>query len=163
MRSPTQKVFFHIRKKNHGGAMVEFAIVLPLLLLIIGGIIEFGLLVYNKQVITNASREGARAGIVCELDSDGDKISVLRSAVIDIVKNYCNNRLFDFSDDPENSLVVTPNPDKYEYDDTDRYDEDFSVTVDYEHTFMFGSFLNTFGVNLGPTINISATTVMKFE
>ena len=47
-----------------GASLVEFALVLPLLMLILWGIIEFGLLLYNKQVITNASREGARAGIV---------------------------------------------------------------------------------------------------
>ena len=47
-----------------GASAVEFALVLPLLMLITFGIIEFGMLMYNKQVITNASREGARAGIV---------------------------------------------------------------------------------------------------
>ena len=42
-----------------GASLVEFALVLPLLMLILLGMIEFGLLLYNKQVITNASREGA--------------------------------------------------------------------------------------------------------
>ena len=46
-----------------GVAAVEFAIVLPFLVLLVFGTIEFGLMFYNKQVITNASREGARAGI----------------------------------------------------------------------------------------------------
>ena len=47
-----------------GASAVEFALVLPLLMLILFGIIEFGLLMYNKAMITNASREGARRGIV---------------------------------------------------------------------------------------------------
>ena len=48
-----------------GAAMVEFALILiPLLMLITFGIIEFGMFMYNQQVLTNASREGARAGIV---------------------------------------------------------------------------------------------------
>jgi Flp pilus assembly protein TadG len=51
-------------KSQKGVAAVEFALVLPLLVLLIFGIIEFSLLMFNKQVITNASREGARAGIV---------------------------------------------------------------------------------------------------
>ena len=38
-----------------GVAAVEFAIILPVLMIIIFGIIEFGLLLYDKQVITNAS------------------------------------------------------------------------------------------------------------
>ena len=51
--------------RNHRGASaVEFALILPLLIVILFGIVEFGLLMYNKAVITNASREGARAGIV---------------------------------------------------------------------------------------------------
>jgi hypothetical protein len=38
--------------------------ILPVLLLLIFGIIEFSVLLYNKAVLTNASREGARAGVV---------------------------------------------------------------------------------------------------
>ena len=51
-------------KCQKGAAAVEFAIIAPLLFTIIFGIIEFGLLLYDKQVVTNASREGARHGIV---------------------------------------------------------------------------------------------------
>ena len=47
-----------------GVATVEFGLILPMLLLIVSGIIEFGMALYDKAVITNASREGARAGIV---------------------------------------------------------------------------------------------------
>ena len=49
---------------QRGAAAVEFAIIAPLLFTIIFGIIEFSLLFYDKAVITNASREGARFGIV---------------------------------------------------------------------------------------------------
>jgi len=44
--------------------MVEFAIVLPVLLLLILGILEFGILIFNYNTISNAAREGARYGIV---------------------------------------------------------------------------------------------------
>ena len=49
---------------QRGAQIVEFALVLPFLLLILFLIIDFGFLVYNKAVITNASREAARAGSV---------------------------------------------------------------------------------------------------
>jgi Flp pilus assembly protein TadG len=49
---------------QQGTATVEFGLLLPVLLLIVSGIIEFGFALYDKAVITNASREGARAGIV---------------------------------------------------------------------------------------------------
>lgn len=46
--------------KERGAAAVEMAIVLPLLLLVIGGLVDFGRAFYLNAVITNASREGAR-------------------------------------------------------------------------------------------------------
>lgn len=49
---------------DKGTAVVEFAVVLPLLLIIVFGIIEFSLLLYNQAMITNAAREGARLGIL---------------------------------------------------------------------------------------------------
>jgi Flp pilus assembly protein TadG len=45
-----------------GGVAVEFAIILPILVLLVFGIIDFGHAWYIKQVVTNASREGARYG-----------------------------------------------------------------------------------------------------
>ncbi len=44
-----------------GGAAVEMALVLPFLMVILMGIIEFGRVLYSHQVITNAAREAARA------------------------------------------------------------------------------------------------------
>ena len=39
---------------DKGQALVEFVLVLPILLFILAGIVEFGTLFYNKQVLTNA-------------------------------------------------------------------------------------------------------------
>ena len=52
-----------LRKNQEGAMVVEFALILPLLLLITFGIIEFSLLMYNKAMINNACREGARAAV----------------------------------------------------------------------------------------------------
>jgi hypothetical protein len=58
--------------RNHRGqAFVEFALILPFLLVIVGGIVDWGLAFFVGQVIENASREGARAGAVIPPD-DGD-------------------------------------------------------------------------------------------
>ena len=51
-------------KNDHGVVAVEFALVLPILITLVAGIIEFGLALYFQEVITNASREAARAGII---------------------------------------------------------------------------------------------------
>jgi len=54
-----------MRQHNErGAAAVEFALLLPVLLTILYGIIEFGMIMYGREVVTNASREGARAGII---------------------------------------------------------------------------------------------------
>lgn len=54
-----------MKKRNERGAVAaEFALLLPVLLTILFGIIEFGMIMYSREVVTNASREGARAGIV---------------------------------------------------------------------------------------------------
>lgn len=49
----------HLKKEN-GQAMVEFALVLPILLLFIGGIIDFGWIFHNQILVNNATREEAR-------------------------------------------------------------------------------------------------------
>ena len=51
-------------KAQKGAAAIEFAIVLPLFIVLTFGIIEFGVIMYNKAILTNASREGARFGIL---------------------------------------------------------------------------------------------------
>ena len=47
-----------------GAALIEFAIVLPLMLLVLFGTIDFGLLFQRYQVVTNAAREGARIAVL---------------------------------------------------------------------------------------------------
>jgi Flp pilus assembly protein TadG len=55
------------RLNEHGAVAAEFALLLPVLLIILFGIIEFGMIMYGREVVTNASREGARAGIVMRI------------------------------------------------------------------------------------------------
>ncbi len=44
--------------------MVEFALLLPLLLVILCAIIDFGWIYYNQITIANAAREGARYAVI---------------------------------------------------------------------------------------------------
>ncbi|MEO8274098.1 MAG: TadE family protein [Chloroflexota bacterium] len=52
------------RPRSRGQSLVEFALVLPLFLLLVFGILDLGLAVYSYNSITNAAREGARLAIV---------------------------------------------------------------------------------------------------
>jgi Flp pilus assembly protein TadG len=47
-----------------GAELIEFALVLPLFLLVALGIIDFGFLFQRYEVITNAAREGARVAVL---------------------------------------------------------------------------------------------------
>lgn len=58
------KLFRSFRIYRRGAAVVEFAIVAPVLLLLVFGMIEYGRLVMVQQVITNATREGARRAVL---------------------------------------------------------------------------------------------------
>jgi Flp pilus assembly protein TadG len=53
-----------LHASERGAELVEFALALPLLLVVFGGIIDFGLLLQRHQVLSNAAREGARLRIL---------------------------------------------------------------------------------------------------
>ena len=66
-----------------GSQLVEFTLLLPFILLFIFGTFEFCLMLYDKAVINNASREAARSGVAL-------KIPALTSAEIKVIANhYC--------------------------------------------------------------------------
>ena len=52
------------RDRRRGQSLVEFALVLPLFLLILAGIVDFGMGLATSITVTNATREGARLGTV---------------------------------------------------------------------------------------------------
>ncbi len=88
-----------------GAAMVEFAIGSTVLIMLILGIIEFGFLWYQKQVITNASREGARYGVTYRTKADGSRLApknFTNPTITEVVNNYCTGRI------PAGSWTVEP-------------------------------------------------------
>lgn len=64
------------RRNRRATAAVEFAVVAPVFLLLVFGMIEYGRMVMVQQVITNASREGARVAVL-----DGSTTASVTSAV----------------------------------------------------------------------------------
>ncbi len=159
-----ESIFFN----QKGAAAVEFAIVIFLLLTLIFGMLEFSLAMFNRQVITNAAREGARAGIVSRL------VRLSNDDIEAIVDNYATNHLITFgsSEDP---LTITikdvndtpsagfdPNTERcvvFEFEDASGviHPCDLEVTVDYTYEFLFLSILG-----MGP-LNLQSTSVMRME
>jgi hypothetical protein len=63
------------RASETGAAAVEFAIVVSLFLTIVMGMIDYGWFFFCEHIVTNAAREGARAGTLWtkQVDTTGDK------------------------------------------------------------------------------------------
>jgi TadE-like protein len=70
MSTRTHKIWSRLQRQN-GQAFVEFVIVLPILVMLVLGICQFGLAFYNYLSITDATRVGARAAAVKRTDPDG--------------------------------------------------------------------------------------------
>ncbi len=79
---------------EYGGVAVEFAIILPVFLVLVFGIIDFGHALYMKQVMSNASREGARYATKYHTDASGNRIlpSALSPSIADyVIKTSAQN------------------------------------------------------------------------
>lgn len=53
-----------IRNRDRGQTLVEFALIIPVFILMLMGIFDLGRAVYGFNTVNNAAREGARLGIV---------------------------------------------------------------------------------------------------
>lgn len=73
LRGPPSGTAGSLRASREGQALVEFAIVLVPLLLILVGVIQFGFLFGANVTLTNAAREGARAGTIYVYDRSHTK------------------------------------------------------------------------------------------
>jgi len=130
-----------------GAALVEFAIVVPLLMVILFGIIEFSIVLYDKAMLTNASREGARAGVVFQRQSLDD--------INQVVRDYAENYLINFHDASALSVVTIPADPS-----TVAAGQPLSVTVNYTYDYLLLPALVT---SLAGEIDLSATSVMRAE
>jgi len=164
-----------IIKNHNGAAAVEFAILLPVLILVLFGIIEFSLVLFNKHIITNASREGARAGIVSRQDRfvPGDDVVVVEA----VVNSWLANNLITFGDTSMtpprveiidrstgnfaiwNTIVDDPgDPDDGPCND---FECPLRVTVEYDYHFLVLS-INIPFFGFGP-ITLDGTSEMRME
>ena len=67
-------------ERAHGQAMVEFALILPVFLVVALGIVDFGWAFKNYITLTNSAREGARMAVVCPSTDDAIKDRVVSYA-----------------------------------------------------------------------------------
>lgn len=133
-----------------GAAVVEFAFVLPVLLLLFFGIIEFSVALYDKAILTNASREAARAGAMYI----GPSIRLTDEQIRTLAIANCGDNMITFRDDaaPVVTITRTTHPDFSQ--------QLLTVRLDYSYTGLgLGAMLTSI---TGP-VDISASTTMKNE
>ena len=85
---------FHFNSKRRldgeqGAVAVEFALILPVLLVLVFGIVDFGHAWYMRHVLQNSCREGARYATRYQTDGSGDRL--LPSALTPTIQNYILN------------------------------------------------------------------------
>ncbi len=79
MHALRERMWRRFHRDDRAAAMIEFAIVAPLLFLLVFGIIDFGRVFFLYNNLTNAARDGARYGSV--LPEGGASVTTVRSTV----------------------------------------------------------------------------------
>ena len=70
-----------MKQKTKAQSLVEFAILLPIFLLVVLGIFDLGRVIYTLSALHNAAREGARYGAIHHCDTIGIEATARHFAV----------------------------------------------------------------------------------
>jgi Flp pilus assembly protein TadG len=81
---------FRAGNRDNGASLVEFAVIMPLLLILVLGIIEFGFVLAQMNEIRHGAREGARYAAVSRPDYDGGGGSGDNADVLAVVCDSVN-------------------------------------------------------------------------
>ncbi len=138
-----------IRRKNgeRGQALAEFALLIPIFLILLFAIVDFGMGFHSWITVTNSAREGARLGAVLA------------------TTEQIEDRVYQTSDLPNESTNMTVTV-------TNAADaggdpgESVVVQVDYDYdliTPLAGLVQLVSGNILGPTLTFSSTAEMRLE
>ena len=118
-----------------GQELVEYALVFPVLMLLVLGIIDFSVVLFSYNTIANAAREGVRYGIVNEDDLPG-----IEDRVRDRALGLDQGRL-------EVDVAIE--------------DPTIGVTVRYQVALLTGPVIDAIGGS--PTLPLQTAAVMRIE
>lgn len=140
-----------IRKRNKDGekgqALVEFALLVPIFLLLLFAVVDFGMGFYSWITVTNAAREGARLGAVLATEQEiEDRVYLTSDLPNEAAKMTVTvTNAADTGGDPGESVVV-------------------EVNYDYDLITPLAGFVQMLSGNaLGPTLTLSSTAEMRLE
>ncbi|MCK9274780.1 MAG: pilus assembly protein [Syntrophales bacterium] len=144
--------FSFIKFRQKGAVAIEFAFLLPILLVLLVGIIEFSIMFYDKAMLTNACREGARLGIVYNFDPTVTDIHPTDGEITATVQAYCQNHLISFGNSSQLQTQITRTGDEH--------GDPLTVTVAYHYEFLV---LPNFITALAGGLDLGAESVMRME
>ena len=127
-------------RRRSGQSLVEFALVLPVLMMILMGIIEFGRIWMSQNAVTNAAREGVRLGVLATADDSS-------------VTSTANTYLSSAGLNTDEATITTANVGA-----SGAPGSEVSVTVEYDFRVIVGDILG-----LDRTLTLSSTSVMRHE
>jgi Flp pilus assembly protein TadG len=133
---------------DKGAELIEFALVFPLLLLVMFGIMDFGLLFQRYETVTNAAREGARVAVLpgyAQADVQARVTQYLAASGLTSTPTFAYSA-------PQalnvGGACVTIT----------------GVTVGYPHQYLFiGNIIGLFGGSGFTTTTLTATARMRYE
>jgi len=134
-----------MKRNARGQSLVEFALLLPILMLIVVVLVDLGRAVYYYSVVHNAAREGARYGIVHYNLSRDDLIANIITTAHDLAIGL-----------DQAELTITPNVPAYPIESGDILE----VTAEYSFEAVT-PLANLFIA--GGVIDLSSSSTMYFE
>ena len=158
-------------KKNHPGqSLVEFALVLPLLLMLVIGAMDIGRMFYYKVALTNAAREGANYlayhpdddfqelldGTYEAIEAEGENFN------IDIVTSGEGEKevtiTLESLESDESDVTIPPNavPSLFKFVSGDKVTVEITKKID----LIFGGFFQSLGLINGPITVSSAINMV---
>ncbi|MCC7364054.1 MAG: pilus assembly protein [Dehalococcoidia bacterium] len=137
------------RETEKGQALVEFAFVLPVFILLLFGLVDFGRGFYTWLVVTNAAREGARAAAV-----QSDWSTTQSKIYASICDSYPSDCALDVGD-----MTLTP------VNIQGPRGSQVTITVDYDFEFVtpIGGIMALIGGSSISSPTISSTSSMRLE
>ena len=155
-------------QSERGAELIEFALVLPLLLFVIMGLIDFGFMFQRYEAVTNAAREGARMGVLVPAvatpgmytatNAQDRALAYLDASGLSGALHTCNTGAI--APGTRCALMTTST---ITIPSTTLTVDQITMTVEYDHEHQFvGPLMNLFGGGFG-TIRLKATVTMRRE
>lgn len=148
-RGPLRRLLHRFRQTEAGQSLVEFTMVLPIFLILLFGLVDFGRAFYTWLVVTNAAREGARAAAI---QATAETVDAR------IYSSFCGNYPSDCTLDPGKLTIAKTN-----IQGTRGTATTINLAYDFEFVTPIGSMLKIIGGGDLAAPTITAHSSMRLE